>query len=172
MPPLRRLLGALLLLPLAGCSLLATRYHDENLNTELVRLVDLALASAQDEADIRALIRANLRGIGRERRLVFIGGHRFLVAPATVDRLPPVPGLLHPRYRSLTSQSLELAETGCFAFLPPPERLDIRPVRSGTGVVTLSAAAEGVQLINAGIELRDGCIAAIHFEQASAQRRD
>jgi hypothetical protein len=167
--PVRRFLP-LLLLALAGCAFQPV-IADARLSDELLRVAQLALATADGSTDIRTLVRTELNAGHGRHRLVFIGGHRFLVEPATVDRLKRR-DLLSPRYQTLTSQSIQLAEQGCFAFLPAEGGDQFRAVRTGPDSISMTVQAEGVQLVNVGIELRRGCVVAIHIEQASAEERN
>ncbi|MCG2593795.1 hypothetical protein LZ009_13500 [Ramlibacter sp. XY19] len=133
-------------------------------------LIDKGLATASTNQDIRLLIADEVSSAGAGA-ILLLGGQRFRVEPPMLMRIPANTGLLHPRYRFLTSQSLELLERECVRIEPNPPRADFREVASGPGRKTLTVVAEGEQFVNAGIEVRDGCISGIHFEQATAQER-
>ena len=123
------------------------------LSDELLRLSGLALATATTGEDVRAALRQD-QGWGPRDRVVYIAGHRFVLAPATLDVAPAGSG----PYRWLVAQSIELAEQACLPFRGE--------------VFGLTAVAEQVQRVTVGIELREGCIVALHVEQASAVPRD
>lgn len=149
---------------LAGCAGLPR--EDARLSDALVQLADQALRTADDEADIREVVRRNVQGV-RGHQVVFIGGHRFLVSPATLDRIAA-----DPRHRTLIAQSMELAEDSCYTFAPARAHRPLTAVAGAPGTLTLTAHAQRVQFVNVAIEMRDGCISAIHFEQASGLPRD
>jgi hypothetical protein len=136
---------------LAGCA--SWPRDAARLSEELVRLAGVALATASTGEDVRAVLRQDLR-TGPRNRVVYIAGHRFVLAPATLDVAPPGSG----PYRWLLAQSIELAEQTCL------------PFQGGAGV--LAAVAEQVQRVTVGIELQEGCIVALHVEQASAVPRE
>ena len=134
-----------------------------------MRLSWLALATASSGEDVRTVLRKDLRAGPRER-IVHIAGHRFVLSPATLDVAPPGSGPVAGRYRWLVAQSIELAEQACLRF--QAESPGLRPVPDATGSVTLATSAEQVQRVTVGIELQEGCIVALHVEQASAVPRD
>ena len=74
-------------------------------------------------------------------------------------------------YRWLLAQSIELAEQRCLRF-PQPEPPGWTSVRDASGAVTMGTYEDQVQLVTVGIELRAGCIVALHVEQASAVARE
>ena len=150
---------------LAGCAASPKSGGVEGVSEELVRLSDIALATASSGQDLRPVLRDAL-GAGPRTRMVRIGGHRFVLAPATLDPMAAGAG----RYRWLLAQSLELAEQTCLPFRAQPGPW--RTHADATGVVTLASQAEAVQWVNVGIELRQGCIVALHVEQASSVDRD
>ena len=155
---------AVLLCLLAGCA--GVVREDARLSDALVHLADVALTTAENEADIREVVRRNVQGV-RGHQVVFIGGHRFLIAPATLDRTAA-----DRRHPTLIAQSMELAEDSCYTFAPERPHRPLTAVAGGPGLLTLTAHAERVQFVNVAIEMRDGCISAIHFEQASGLQRD
>jgi len=162
---MRRRLSALPLpLVLAGCA--ARNGSDgeaQRVAGELLRLSDSALAAAGTGEDVRAVLRRDLHA-GPGQYVVHVAGHRFTMMPATLDALPPGPAA--GRYRWLLAQSLLLAEQRCLPFSGQrPEGW--QAVRDASGAVTLGTHADQVQFVNVGIELRGGCIMALHVEQAS-----
>lgn len=164
---LRAVRGALLtVLPslLAGCAVLESARQQARLGNELVQLADAVLATAASGEDIRVVLRRQLGTRTPRDRMVFIAGHRFLLGPATLDRVRSA-----TRYPALVAQSVELAEQSCLAFSPdtPATGMRVQPGESGT--IALTASADGVQFVNVGIQLDGGCIVAMHFEQASAE---
>jgi hypothetical protein len=156
-------LAAVLLL-LAGCAGAPRAAPGDAVSAELLRLSDRALATANSGQDVRDVLREDLAA-GHHDQVVRIAGHRFLLAPATLDTAPPGP--VAGRYRWLVAQSVELAERACLPF-QADEAGPFESRADGNGNVTLAAAAEGVQRVSVGIELRRGCIVALHVEQASA----
>jgi hypothetical protein len=89
------------------------------------------------------------------------------VAPATLDR-----SRVDPRHRTLIAQSFELADDSCPSFRPERRIDGLRSIASGEGSVTLTVQADRQQFVNVAIEVREGCIVAMHFEQASAEARE
>ncbi|HEX2546303.1 MAG TPA: hypothetical protein VHL79_15595 [Ramlibacter sp.] len=154
----------LLVAAFAGCA--AVPREDARLSEALVRLADVALTTAENDADIREVVRRHVAGV-RGHQVAFIGGRRFVVLPATLDR-----SRADPRHRNLIAQSLELAEESCYSFAPVGTGPEFVPAAPRPGTVTLTARAERVQFVNVAIEIRHGCISAIHFEQVSALPRD
>jgi hypothetical protein len=152
---------------LAGCAASPWSRDAERVSGELVRLSGVALATASSGEDMRPVLRQAL-GAGPRTVVVRVAGYRFLLAPATLETIPAGTG----RYRWLLAQSLELAEQTCLPFVPPPGPWDAQAEADATGAVTLGSRAEQLQWVNVGIELREGCIVALHVEQASAMDRD
>ncbi|MBC5783746.1 hypothetical protein H8N03_12390 [Ramlibacter sp. USB13] len=148
----------------AGCASAPSRTDAERVSGELVRLSGIALGTASSGDDVRPLLREALKA-GPRTRVVRIAGHRFVLAPATLDAMAPGSG----PYRWLVAQSLEFAEQACLPFVAPGRGW--RAQAGATGSVTLDASAEHVQWVNVGIELHRGCIVALHVEQASAFQR-
>jgi hypothetical protein len=129
-----------------------------------VKLSDRALATAATGEDVRVVLRSELQA-GLRNPVVLVAGHRFLLSPATLDKMPD------GRYRTLLAQSLELAEQTCLHFVPGRAG-GFHAAVDPAGSITLASSAEGVQRVDVGIELRQGCIVALHVEQASPARRD
>ena len=155
-------LGALLA---AGCASLPGPEDDAQVSDALVRLSDRALATADSGEDLRVVLRAELQAGPPPNPVVMVGGHRFLLTPATLDRLPD------GRYRSLLVQSLELAEQTCLRFVAEGAG-GFRTETVSAGSTTLASSAEGLQKVVVGIELHRGCIVALHAAQASPSARD
>jgi hypothetical protein len=152
---------------LAGCA--GWPQDAARVSQELLRLSGLALATAASEEDVRTVLRQALRAGPRER-VVHIAGHRFVLSPATLDVAAPESGAVAGRYRWLVAQSIELTEQVCLPF--QAESPGMRPAADATGSITLATSAEQVQRVTVGIELQEGCIVALHVEQASAVPRD
>jgi hypothetical protein len=149
---------------LAGCASLPWSGDGERVSQALVQLSDRALATASTGEDMRVVLRAELQAAPRNS-VVLVAGHRFLLSHATLDAMPG------GRYRSLLAQSLELAEQTCLLFVP--ERAGDLPAGVDPGgSMTVAFFAEDVQRVDVGIELRQGCIVALHVAQASPARRD
>jgi hypothetical protein len=165
---MRAWLFAPLLLLVAACA--GPQSHDDATEVAhaLVQLSDRALDTARSGEDLRSALRRDLQA-GPHDGVVRIAGHRFLIGPATLDVSPP--GALPGRYRWLLAQSIELVEQRCLRF-PQPEPQGWIALRDASGAVTLGTHAEHVQFVNVGIELRAGCIVALHVEQASAVARE
>jgi hypothetical protein len=167
---MRALLASCLVLLLSGCAGSQPPPRDEatEVAQALVQLSDRALATARSGEDLRTAIRRDLKA-GPHDAVVRIAGHRFLLGHATLDVIPPGP--LAGRYRWLLAQSVELAEQRCLRF-PQPEPEGWIAMRDEAGTVTLATHADQLQRVDVGIELRAGCIVALHVEQASPIARD
>lgn len=157
-----------LVLLLAACAGPQSRDEGTAVAHALVQLSDRALDTARSGEDLRSALRRDLQA-GPHDGVVRIAGHRFRIGPATLDVSPP--GALAGRYRWLLAQSVELAEQRCLRF-PQAEPQGWNTVHDASGAVTVGTHADQVQFVNVGIELRAGCIVALHVEQASAVARD
>ena len=155
---------------LAGCAAWSRAAEADRLSREMVRLSDLALATAATGDDVRAVLRQHLRA-GPRDRIVRIAGHRFLVAPATLDIAGAGAGQPAGRYPWLLAQSFELVEQVCLPFRANGAAWQATEPADASGSLTLAASAEQVQRVTIGIELNRGCIVALHVEQASAVPR-
>ena len=157
---MRPLLAALSLpLLLAACA--APQPRAPEAGDELVRVAGEVLATADSTEDVRAALHRAL-GARAGQRIVQVAGHRFLLAPATLDRLGRKPP---EREGWLVAQSLELAEQSCLAFRRPADE-DWLTLDDGQGRRTWSTSANGLQFVSVGIELHRGCVIALHVEQA------
>jgi hypothetical protein len=155
---------------LAGCAVWSRAADADRLSQEMVRLSDVALATAASGDDVRAVLRRDL-GAGPRDRIVRIAGHRFLVAPATVDVAAAGADQPVGRYPWLLAQSFELTEQVCLPFRASSAAWQPTEPADASGSLTLAASAEQVQRVTVGIELNRGCIVALHVEQASAVPR-
>jgi len=151
-----------LVLALAGC---ATAGGDA-VGAELVRVATEVLGTADSTDDARSVLRRELAA-GPSAGVVQVAGHRFFLAPATLDRLEPPPSA---GYAWLVAQSLELVEANCLP-LRGPALEGWRAEAGGNGRLTLTASASGLQFVSVAIELRQGCVVALHVEQASSLPR-
>lgn len=148
---------------LAGCALPPEQHASAG--TELVRVASSVLDTAWGTDDARAVLRREL-GAGPRDRMVLVAGHRFLIVPATVDRLGRRPS--EPA-GYLVAQSLELAEQACLPMGPVQAGWEAKDAGNGRSVHGASASA--VQFVSVAIELQKGCIVALHVEQAGGLPR-
>lgn len=124
------------------------------------------LDTAYRADDALGVLRREL-GAGPRDRTVLVAGHRFLIVPATVDRLG--------RRASepagyLVTQSVELAEQACLPLGAPPSE-GWQSTETGSGRQVLAASARAVQYVSVAIELHRGCVVALHVEQAGGLPR-
>jgi hypothetical protein len=159
----------LLAMVLAGCAARNERHATPGVSEQLVQVADAALGTASNTEDLRVALRDALH-VRPGERVVLVGGHRFLLYPATLDELPAGDGPLRSPYRWLLAQTLQLAEQSCVRF-DAPEQPGWHAQATDADKLTLSASVRQEQLVTVGIELRKGCITALHAEQASPVAR-